>query len=215
MCCQAKTKTHRQRTGRFCYYYDYCTRFTHQIDPLLIQTPPVCHIPTCRIHAKQVLVRTRGERTGSFNFGDTGTTTSTLGTFPSWLPSPAANGNSGAAGRPPQRTKADLSKLFATPEPAVGTGLPLARVVSRGAQGSFGSFPIFVAMCALCAKFAPAVALQSVVAWGVGRVAYWWSMREADVSQRLPAGLVGYMTMFLFLGGLSFLNGLKAVALLA
>lgn len=163
---------------------------------------------------QQVLVRTRGERSGSF--GVTGDTTSTTtATFPSWLPSPPTDRNSGAVGRPPQRSKADLSKLFATPEPVVGTGLPLARVFSRGAQSSFGSLPIFVAMCALCAKFAPAIALQSAVAWGVGRVVYWRSMREADVSQRLPAGLVGYMTMFLFLGGLSFLNGLKAIALLA
>ena len=63
--------------------------------------------------------------------------------------------------------------------------------------------------------FAPVFAAQSLVAWGLGRFAYWWSMRAADVSQRLPAGFVGYMSLFLMVGGLSFMNGLKAIALIA
>ena len=70
-------------------------------------------------------------------------------------------------------------------------------------------------MVSLVYTFAPVFAAQSLVAWSLGRVAYWWSMRGADVSQRLPAGFVGYMSLFLMVGGLSFMNGLKAIALIA
>lgn len=127
----------------------------------------------------------------------------------------------GSAAPIPQRNKADLSKLFATPEPltARSSSLPLVGIFSRsclkGVQGSCGCSLIFLAMCALCARFSPALAAKSVLAWALGHLAYGWSMRGADVSQRLPAGMLGYTALFLIVGGLSFLNGLKAVALLA
>lgn len=91
----------------------------------------------------------------------------------------------------------------------------LSRSCAGLAEGSCGSSLIFFGMVSLVYAFAPVFAAQSLFAWGFGRVGYWWSMRGADVSQRLPAGFVGYMSLFLMVGGLSFMNGLKGIALIA
>ncbi len=119
-----------------------------------------------------------------------------------------------AAARPrPQR--ADWSKLFATPEPKAIQGMPLV-----GLRRSFGdvasrscyTLPMLFGMLSLMSTFSPMVAVQTMLAWGLGRITYWLSMRGADVSVRVPAGFVGYASLFMMAGGLVFLNGLKGIS---
>lgn len=183
--------------------------------------PMTAHLGRWSRDMPHEVLRTRVERSASFNQGDSAIGTLAKRASPATpaSPNPRAWGWTHVRAIPPQQQrKGDLSKLFAKPEPESAQGRPLVGL-SRGcmasAQGSCGSSPIFFSICALCSVFSPILAVQSVVAWGVGRAAYWWSMRGADVSQRLPAGFVGYMSLFLLVGGVSFLNGLKAIALLA
>lgn len=181
--------------------------------------PPPAHLQPAlgnTVREMPQVLRTRIERSASYTLGDS-TSTSTSSSR-----SPAAFGWTGAnaearRGSPPQQRKGDWSKLFATPEPEPVQGRPfvgLSRSFTALAEGSCGSSPIFFGMVGLVYAFVPLFAVQSLVAWGVGRVMYWWSMRGADVSRRLPAGFVGYMLLFFVVGGLSFMNGLKAVAVL-
>lgn len=126
---------------------------------------------------------------------------------------------------PLQRTKKqgqqkeDWSKLFATPVPEAAYGARILAGMGRRSRSvlvgeSCGSFPIFFTMVMLVGCFAPQIAIRYMMVWGLGRVAYWYCMRGADTSQRLPVGLVAYMSLFFVVGGFAFMNGLKAVSLL-
>lgn len=166
--------------------------------------------------------RTRVERAASFTLGDSGatsaTSTSERARFGWTLAKAAQAGTARRAAPAQQQRNGDWSKLFAAPEAQPALGNPLVGL-SRGcaslAGGSCGSLPILFGMVGLVYAFVPLVAAQSLAAWVFGRVMYGCSMRGADASKRLPAGFVGYMSMFLVVGGVSFMNGLKAIALLS
>lgn len=164
-------------------------------------------------------VTNRVERSASYSAADAGSENKPV--F-GWTNKVAAGrgggrrGAGGAAGNPQQRK--DWSKLFATPEPEPVQGRPLvglSRSFGAVAQRSCYSSPLFLGMLLLVYTFSPLVAAQSLVGWGLGRLAYWVSMRGEDVSVRMPAGFVGYASLFLVVGGMVFMNGLKGISSLA
>lgn len=117
-----------------------------------------------------------------------------------------------------QQTRQDWSKLFASPEPEPVQGRPLvglSRSLAAVARGSCYSSPLFLGMILLMNMFSPLVAAQSLATWGLGRLAYWLSMRGEEVSVRMPAGFIGYASLFLVLGGMVFMNGLKGISNIA
>ncbi|CAM9619924.1 unnamed protein product [Ectocarpus sp. 12 AP-2014] len=192
-----------------------------------VPAPPALRSTT--ILGEVAQVRNRMERSASYSSGDSSSSSSSGGkkTTTTRGGSPAAFGWGTAADAKPAAAgtaawgakprKADWSKLFAAPEPDPVQGRPLA-VLSRSfagaAQGSCYSSPLFLGMSFLLSFFSPTVAAQSLLAWGLGRATYWLSMRGEDVSRRMPAGFVGYASLFLVVGGLAFMNGLKGISAL-
>ncbi|CBJ30545.1 expressed unknown protein [Ectocarpus siliculosus] len=191
-----------------------------------VPAPPALRSTT--ILGEVAQVRNRMERSASYSSGDSSssgggrkkTTTTRSGSPAAFGWGTAADARPAAAGTAAwgaKPRKADWSKLFAAPEPEPVQGRPLA-VLSRSfagaAQGSCYSSPLFLGMSLLLSLFSPIVAAQSLVAWGLGRATYWLSMRGEDVSRRMPAGFVGYASLFLVVGGLAFMNGLKGISAL-
>ncbi|CAM9870759.1 unnamed protein product [Scytosiphon promiscuus] len=124
----------------------------------------------------------------------------------------------GAGSAAPPQEKVDWSKLFATPEPEPAPRSRPLTVLSRRfacvAQGSLYASPLFLFFSALLLipTSSPSAGLKTVGAWGLGRLAFGLSMRGEDVSRRMPVGFVGYASLFLIVGGVAFMNGLKAVS---
>lgn len=116
-----------------------------------------------------------------------------------------------------QQQRQDWSKLFATPEPEPVQGRPLlglSRSVGAAASKNLGTSPIFLGMVLLSTTFSPLLAARPLAAWGLGRLTYWLSLRDEDVSVRLSAGFVGYASLFLMVGGQLTVNGLKCISCL-
>ncbi|CAM9785413.1 unnamed protein product [Ectocarpus sp. 8 AP-2014] len=191
-----------------------------------VPAPPALRSTT--ILGEVAQVRNRMERSASYSSGDSSSnsggrkkTTTTRGGSPAafgWGTAPDAKpAAAGTAAWGAKPRKADWSKLFAAPEPEPVQGRPLA-VLSRSfagaGQGSCYSSPLFLGMSLLLSLFSPIVAAQSLLVWGLGRATYWLSMRGEDVSRRMPAGFVGYASLFLVVGGLAFMNGLKGISAL-
>ena len=153
---------------------------------------------------------TRLERSASYSSEDS---------TPAARPAPARGWATKTAPPRQRQQRADWSKLFATPEPKpILRGMPLVglrRSFADVASSSCYTFPLFLGMLSLMYSFSPFVAVQTTVAWGLGRAAYWISMRGEDVSVRVPAGFVGYASLFVMVGGLVFLNGLKGISSLS
>ncbi|CAM9855444.1 unnamed protein product [Ectocarpus fasciculatus] len=192
-----------------------------------VPAPPALRPTTILGEVSQV--RNRMERSASYSSGDsssgggggkkTATTRSGSPAAFGWGTAadarPAVAGTAAWGAKP---RKADWSKLFAAPEPEPVQGRPLA-VLSRSfarapGRSSCYSSPLFLGMSLLLSVFSPIVAAQSLLAWGLGRATYWLSMRGEDVSRRMPAGFVGYASLFLVVGGLAFMNGLKGISAL-
>lgn len=117
--------------------------------------------------------------------------------------------------RKPQQQRQDWSTLFATPEAEPVQGRPLvglSRSFGAVAQRSCYSSPLFLGMIVLMFTFSRLLAALSLGTWGLGRLGYWVSMRDEDVSVRMPAGFVGYASLFLVVGGMVFMNGLRGVS---
>lgn len=116
-----------------------------------------------------------------------------------------------------QQQRQDWSKLFAAPEPEV-SALPLSglsRSVGAAASNNPGT-SMMLGMCFLnylCVS-SPLLAARPLAAWGLGRLTYWLSLRDEDVSVRLSAGFVGYASLFLMVGGQLTVNGLKCISCL-
>lgn len=162
----------------------------------------------------EIHVPTRLERSASYSSEDSGVA---VAARTAAKPRATTSGWRKKTARPrPQR--ADWSKLFATPEPKTIQGIPLV-----GLRRSFGdvasrscyTLPMFVGMLSLMSTFSPRIAVHTMLAWLVGRITYWLSMKRADVSVRVPAGFVGYASLFMMVGGLVFFNGLKGISTLS
>lgn len=114
-----------------------------------------------------------------------------------------------------RQQRQDWSKLFATPEPEQVQGRPLSglsRSFGAAASRNMGSSPLFLGMVLLTSTFSPLLAARPLAAWGLGRLTYWLSMRDEDVSVRVSAGFVGYASLFLMVGGQLTVNGLKCIS---
>lgn len=92
--------------------------------------------------------------------------------------------------------------------------MALSRSFAGVAQGSLYASPLFLlfSVLLLVSTSSFSLGVRTVSAWGLGRLAFGLSMRGEDVSRRVPVGFVGYASLFLVVGGLAFMNGLKAVS---
>lgn len=163
----------------------------------------------------------RLERSASYSDGDSDPTPAAFGSTKKNDRRPAFGWTKRAGSRRQGggQQRKDWSKLFATPEPETVQGRPLSglsRSFGAAASRSCGSSPLFLGMLVLMiSTFSPLLAARPVAVWGLGRLTYWLSMRDEDVSARVSAGFVGYASLFLMVGGQLTVNGLKCISSLS
>lgn len=165
----------------------------------------------------------RLERSASYSDGDSSPTPAAFGSTTSKSPAFGWTKRAGSrrqrGARAPQRQdRQDWSKLFANPEPEPVQGRPLSglsRSFGAVASKNMGSSAVAIGMIMLTSTFSPLLAARPLAAWGLGRLTYWLSMRDEDVSVRVSAGFVGYASLFLMVGGQLTVNGLKCISTLS